>query len=98
MAISKKTKTARYYNPLNISDRWRARIDGYSSKTGECPFYDQQSPYRCELTEEMHLIKDCYGKCFKYGFCCQKIHQAVERNDLSLHNEVKIYYDRGNAK
>ena len=98
MTVLKKTKTARYYDPLNLNDRWRARIDGYTSTTLECPFYDQQRPHRCELTEEMHRIKDCSGKCFNYGFCCQIIHQAVERNDLSLKNEAKIYYDRGYSK
>ena len=98
MAVLKKTKTARYYDPLNIHDHWRAKLDGYNSKNGECPFYDQKRLYRCELTQDVHYIIDCYGKCFKYGFCCDKIHQALERNDLDLNNEVKIFYDRGNTK
>ncbi len=76
MTATKKTKIAVYYDPLNINDRWRARIDGYTSRTGECPFYDKKLSFRCGLTKEVYYIEDCYGKCFSFGFCCSKIQES----------------------
>ena len=75
MTIVKKTKIARYYDPLNINDLWRARIDGYTSKIGECPFNDIKLSLRCGLTKEVYHVEDCSGRCFSHGFCCSKIQE-----------------------
>ncbi|MFB0544619.1 MAG: hypothetical protein ACETVN_02800 [Asgard group archaeon] len=80
-----------HYNPLSVNDRWRAFFSGYSSEAKECPFYNNQEfTYKCALTQNVHYIEDCQGKCFKNGYCCQKIHQAVELNNLPLYTRALI--------
>jgi hypothetical protein len=75
MKAVRKTNITRYYDPLNINDRWRAGIDGDTAKIGECPFYDIKLTLRCGLTKEVYHVEDCGGRCFSHGFCCSKIQE-----------------------
>ncbi|MFX1519139.1 MAG: hypothetical protein ACFFCD_04390 [Promethearchaeota archaeon] len=80
-----------HYSPLSSNDRWRAFFSGYSSEVEECPFYKTQGFISiCELTQNIHYIEDCQGKCFKNGYCCHKIHQAVEQNNLPFYTRFQI--------
>jgi hypothetical protein len=87
---TKSKTTILHYNPVSSNDRWRAFFSGYSSEAEECPFYNTQLTFKCELTQNTHYVEDCQGKCFKNGYCCHKLLQAVEKNYLPLYARSKI--------
>jgi len=75
IAIDKFTEflKARTFNPLSSESRIMALLSNYSSKPGECPFYDPNLPSKCKLDPLSRRHWDCEGRPFLNGFTCPYI-------------------------
>ncbi|MFX0097747.1 MAG: hypothetical protein ACFE7E_08315 [Candidatus Hodarchaeota archaeon] len=72
-------------DPMSKDSRLCALLATYTSKEGECEFYNPDLKSKCDLERSAYRLSDCKGRCFVDGVVCTSIY----RHSKELENKEK---------
>ncbi len=72
-------------DPMSKNSRLCALLANYTSKKGECEFYNPNLKSKCDLERSAYRLGDCEGRCFVDGVVCTSIY----RHSKDLESKAK---------